>query len=328
MKKSVEQMLPEVWRALWRNPVIFVPPVAVFFLFALITAGFSAIFLGSIVSEIHNIGDLYSHFAYGNWPATVADFTIYTALMLCAFLTVVLLILLFHSAGWGNMFARAAATGVTSLGDYFGGISRFTVRVSVGVFLKQCIHLAPALFCAALWAVFMIVFAESRAVVSLCFLLLLPPFIVVQGLICFFLSMWRPALFIEDLPVVEAFGRSYRVVRGNWLSLILIFVIRFAGTLLVFGAFSVLTTTGQHVLRELENVMRIPLGPAMSASAGLLSWLLGFVISVFFTLYFYVFYHNRGIEEAAASPSDSPAGDGIEGVTPMRDSSPDEPPLE
>lgn len=305
MKKSAEHLLPEVWRALWGSPAIFVPPVAVFFLYILLMAGFFAVFIGSLAAGISNLGDLYSHFAYGDWRATVADFTIYTVIMLTVFAAVMLLIGLFHAAGWGNMFA-AAATGRAGLGDYFGGVARFTVRIGVGVFLKHCIHAVPALFCAALWAVFMLLFPDSRGAVTLCFFLLLPPFIAVQALISFFLCMWRPACFIDDLGVVDAFGRSCRFVRENWLSLIVIFVLWFVSAILLNVSFVLLTSAGQLIFRELESVVGIPLELTLKTGAYFVSWALSFALNVFFTLYFYVFYHNRGVEAVEVETGSAP----------------------
>ena len=293
MKKTIEQMIPEVWKVFRENLIIFIPPAFVFILYGLVFVAFAAIFVVTMAVKIGTLTNLFSNFTIENWKSLLSDVTIYSVLIFLLFLCVMFFISILHGAGWGNMFACAAVSGKTGFGDYLDGITRFTVRIGAGTILKMCLQVIPFL----LWGVLIVAVAmaywEKWTVLIAFLILLLPPILLLEMLIGLFLWMWRPACLIDNIGAVEAFGRSIKFVKSNFVYVILVFLLWFVSSIFISGVFLLISLLGQTLLQSLGREQNFLLPFFLSMNINLLSWSVSSIIMVYFILFFYILYKER-----------------------------------
>ncbi|MEW6202689.1 MAG: hypothetical protein AB1546_11970 [bacterium] len=297
MRKNIEQMIPEVWKVFRSNLVVFVPPVFVFVVYSIVTVSFIVMFFLSISLKISGLTGFFTDFRVEELKSLLTQVTAYSIVMLIIFGILMLIISVIHAAGWGNMFACAAVNGTTNLGDYFDGITRFTVRIGAGTILKMCVQVIPLLLAAVLIAAVMIAFPRQWITFSAAAIFLVPPLILLELVLGLFLWMWRQACFIEDIGVVAAFSRSMEFVKNNLIQVILVFVMWIVCSVFISGVFMFLSllfhTLSQSLMKD--GMFLMPF--FISLNINLLSWAVGTIVMVFFLFFFYVLYKERLEEE-------------------------------
>ncbi|MEW5944625.1 MAG: hypothetical protein AB1742_00345 [bacterium] len=295
MKRSVEQMIPDVWRLFLANLVLFVPPVFIFFVYIAIFFAFAVGFGFSVFLKVSDWKEALSTFSEDTWRELLSQVSLFAGAMFLSFLAVLFVVNVIHGSGWGNMFSRAAAAGRTGLGDYFEGISRFVLRIAAGSILKLCVQMIPVLGSAVVVAGLVLGGGGGGwAAGGVAALLLFPLVLASELAIALFLWMWRPACFIEDVSAVEAFSRSFSFVRKNFFQIVILFLIWIVAGMFVAGLFALIRFAGQMAVQSggWETGLAA-LYLMITFGANVVSSLLSLAIATFFLLFFYRLYVER-----------------------------------
>jgi hypothetical protein len=148
-------------------------------------------------------------------------------------------------AGLGNMLAEAVETGITRIESFLPGIKKFVGRLFLLILITIALYVVFSIFFGVVIAITMgiafVLIGSSQEVMNI---FVLGGFGIVALLIVFltpFVMLMMPAMFINDLGIIEAFKTGIRAGKNNYGKLILSF---FAITIpsFVFSIFNVLNT--------------------------------------------------------------------------------------
>lgn len=297
-KKGFADLFSEAFRLLAKNPVLFIPQAAALAAFLFVTVLLAVLYFGSIAAAVERMGDVYNHIVYGDPAATAIEFLFYSFNIFAAWLVFAAAAKVFHSAGWNNMLAAAASGAGAGIGDYFSGIPEFIGATTRGILVIASLKAACLLVFGIAWAVFTLIWSRTPEAVALCFIVVSPLLIVAWLTVDHYSSLWRPALFIDRVPAVEALLRSARLVRSERAQIVTFILLRPFTVLLAVSIFVILAMGGGALFREIERAARIPAGEAFLSIAAALLCILGYALSALFSLLPFVFYREMTLPAA------------------------------
>ena len=318
-KKSAHQgpatgrVLGRAWRAFTNSPALLAAFVIGGSANLILYGVFMLAFLSAFGRHMHTASATMEELNVAASVAVIVLKSMGMILLLCGLLAVRALLLVFHHAGWSNMFAAGARNGRSTLSDYFAGMARWSPRFFAGGFVKLCLHAIPVLVCVAAALGLRVLGHYSGTVLKLV-MLLVPVLILLEGLMAGALCMWRPAAVLENLAPPAAFSRSTGFVRrfpGLLSGLFSVWTMYDLAVLIVFGAaagmvFRAMAMADQPAAHQVF----------LFVNAGLLAWLFLMVGMIFFFQAFFTAYEEslhipepEPLVEFEPEPASEPSGE-------------------
>jgi hypothetical protein len=211
---KLEDVFQKVWRLLGRNPALAVPPVVAAVVNFCVFLTIVYLFFVQSAAAFEQLSWRGSASFYAALTSLIGDIGCYAVTMLLPLVSARTVVLIINNAGWGLMMARTATTGETSLRDYLEGVVAYSPRLVLAWLLQSSLASIPVLGFAVI-LLGSVALDLGSAFTTMLFMFGLPLTIVVECAILVVLWMWRPACFIDDVPVVEAFRRSISFVSSH-----------------------------------------------------------------------------------------------------------------
>lgn len=213
-------MFSKTFDILKRNPIIII--------FYLIYSAAAFGLMLPIISGGYNTNDLNE----------VVTFLLKMAVI---YLFMAVFALIFFS-GFGQMLAESAVTGTTSASSFIPGLKKYFVRVLLSALLLFAFYIG---FCIVLGIMMIPItiligvmgtnMSDPVALTSLVTSITLG----ITGLILIFsapfILLWYPAIFIDNIGVLEGLGRGARASVKNYWKLVLLLIIMFIPTAIYFA---------------------------------------------------------------------------------------------
>jgi len=295
-EKTFSQRLGETWDLLVGNLVLFLPAIGIFFLNTIVYGFLAlALFFGCLREFLalgYDLSNPYS-IPYMHMAEFFGRFIYLITGLFVIFVLYSAAISIIHRSGWGNMFARVARGGKAGLGDYFEGITKFSGRMLWFVIVRGSIMWIPPM--AVLIAAAMIgAGGGNSAAPGVVMVLFLGGGLValVEIVIFFYTWMWRPAMFVRDMPVMDAFFEGISFTGRNIGNLLLYLFLWLGVTMAVFGALSVLDTLFSSMTGNDDGTVAA-VAITMGVAVNLFRAVLALVIRVYFSIFYYKFYADE-----------------------------------
>jgi len=307
MKKPLEVMISEVWKLFAGNIILAAPAAGVAILNIIVYGFLAAVLFFLCIKDFlgmgYNLNDPHS-IPYSEMLSYFGQFVFYLAGIIIIIVIYNMLISIFHRAGWGYMHARAVVTGKADISDYFAGIAGFSGRMFWFTAVRMSILWVPPLILLVLAAVTAKEYESQAPFIFVAAIASGAAFIIlVEIVLWFYMWMWRPVMFVKNIPVMDALFESISFTNRHIWPLMIFFILWIC---LIF-------TTGVvfALFNTMANVMMgSPDSPAAFAgSAGFVSLFIArWGVSLLMKIVFSLFYYNYYFEETTSSGSINTGG--------------------
>ncbi len=300
---SLDKRLVDAWNIVSDNLVLIVPAFLVAVLNIIVYGGLIGLFFLLCVKDISGLNINLSDpttFPIDRIGAYIMQFLTYIIGFVIIGSVYSFAVKIVHGAGWSNMFACAARNGKTDFGDYMAGIGNFTGRMFGMQMVRTSIMLLPVLLVLVAAVAFAAVGGENSDAPSLVIIIFggLALFPVI-GIISFMLWMWRPAMFVRDMPLMDSMFECIRFTRLRLANLIIFLLLWIAATVAVSTIFSGMNMTFQMIGSGAKDIV--------SGSIILMIMFAVRFVSGFFLLcmklYFNAMYFKFYADEYAVEPA-------------------------
>ena len=306
--KNFTDLFKKTWYLFRSNLILLLPPAIVSILSGIVViVGIIVMAILLSLSGVFHSKDFEQMFLYFFKP-----------LILGGSLGLLFLGLLWiaNLAGWVNMYKVAVRDGKTTLKDYLSGIGKYFFRILGGVILQIVIW--GALLGIALFLILKVILGADFAYflsslfkspglagqeLSQLLEALSPPailgivgivflWIILEVLVSLLLIFWKQACSLDELKVIPSFEASIEFVLSNFLTVLGVIAVQIGLSLIlsittgitVFLLFLLLGTFGGEE-ETLIGLLSLPLN--------LLQGLFSYILSVYFTLLYFVLYDKK-----------------------------------
>lgn len=305
---SLEKRIVDAWNIFSDNLVLIVPAFAIGFLNLLVYGGLAALFFILCLQDLS--GFAFSLSDPSSFPVErLGVFIMQSVSYIAGFIMIAgayqVVVGILHGAGWSNMFARAAVTGRTDLGDYMAGIGNFSGRMFGMLMVRTSIILLPVIAVLLIAVVFAMIGGGNGAGAGVAIAVIgLMLSIPVIGIMYFAMWMWRPAMFVRDMPLMDAFREGLRFTGARLADLVVLLLVWIAVTSVLSMFFSSFNMMFQFMGSGIEDNATGSIIVLLMFAARVVSGFFFLCLKVYYNVMYFKFY----ADEYAAGPPSPPAG--------------------
>lgn len=295
LKKSIEKYFSEGWNLFSGNFVLFVPVLGVGILSMIVYAILGAVLFFACIRDFIAMGYNFQNPANLPWSSIAnyfGNFIFYIVAVLTIAFLYNLAVTILHRAGLGFMNSRVVITGRTDLSEYFEGIARFSGRMFTMSIIRGSILLIPIIIVLFFSILVAMGRGESSPVFAIILIFGFFGVFIFEFIAIFVMWMWKPALFVKDISVMEALAECLSFTIPRISTLFLCAIIWFVSTSVISGVFQAFIT----MFNTLSKGTELSVGAIAGIMVFMLTmgrWIIVLVMRVFFSVFYYKFFHDE-----------------------------------